>query len=227
MSNKKKIVAPKPNLSPTTYIKTKSRSLPWGKCYINDNWQLMGMAVIVLSRVQPSGKLIIGVYIVDTKCLGLKNTGFRFGLDPDDFGDFLEKAYRPSQLTQEAAHPLLLQNIIYGAIEYAEDLGFEPHKDFFITEYILDPADKIGYIDIEFGQEGKPCYIEGPHDNPYSILAKLNRKLGAGNYQFISRADQLRYSEDIIFHDSYDDEDDDDEEDEYDEEDTDEDLDKN
>jgi hypothetical protein len=209
MSNKKKTVAPKPNLSPTTYIKTKSRSLPWGKCYINDNWQLMGMAVIVLSRVQPSGKLIIGIYIVDTKCLGLKNTGLRFGLDPGDFDDFLEKTYSPSQLTQEAAHPLLLQNIIYGAIEYAEDLGFEPNKGFLTTEYILDPADKIGYIDIEFGQDGQPCYVQGPHDNPYFILAKLDRKLGAGNYLFFSQIDQSKYSENLMFDSSDTDEDDD------------------
>lgn len=187
MAKNKKSSPPVQQLSPTKYITTKSRSLPWGKCYVNDNWALSGMASIIMCRVMPSGKQIVGIYLVDVFCTGLKNTGARFNMDALDFEEFKTSFEQQQEL--EEANPTLLQNIIYGAIEYAEDLGFQPAKDFSITEYILDPADKIGYIDIDFGKDGKPFYIEGPHDNVRAILKKLDNAVGPNNYEFLSRAE--------------------------------------
>jgi len=36
---------------------------------------------------------------------------------------------------------LLLHNIIYGAIEFADDLGIKPHKDFDLICHVLEPDD--------------------------------------------------------------------------------------
>ena len=184
----------KVQLSPQKYIITKSRSLPWGKCYISDSWSIMGMASIIMTRVMPSGKLIVGIYLVDTFCMGLKNTDMRFAIDESEFEALKQQIFEAHQSDPEEVTPLLLQNIIYGAIEYAEDLGFQPNRDFNITEYILEPADKIGFIDIEFGKDGKPFYIQGPHDNVAVILKKLEKRVGIGGFDFLSRADQLSSS---------------------------------
>ena len=194
--NKKQQPVKQPvKLSPFNYIKTKARSLPWGKCYINDNWKLSGMATIMMSRMMAgSDKHIVGIYLIDTFCLGLKNSGFRFSIDGDAYQELRDEYFALYDTESEEAHPILLQNIIYGAIEYAEDLGFQPHKSFDQTEYILDPADKIGYIDLEFGKDGKPLYVQGPHDNKIAIIKKLNRVVGPDNYQFLSRADILNES---------------------------------
>jgi hypothetical protein len=74
---------------------------------------------------------------------------------------------------------------VYGALDYAEELGFAPNKDFRIAEYLLGP-DLItdGINEIEFGMDGKPFYISGPYDNLRQILATLNRSVGVGNYEY-------------------------------------------
>jgi hypothetical protein len=40
-----------------------------------------GFVSIIVMRKMPSGKFIIGSYLLDTYCLGLKNTDFRFSAD--------------------------------------------------------------------------------------------------------------------------------------------------
>lgn len=192
--SKKKPALQQSLLSPTKYVKTKARSLPWGKCYINDNWKIQGMATIVMTRVQPSGKLIAGIYLVDVFCMGLKQTTMRFGIEESELNDLMPDLYDRFDMERELAAPVLLQNIIYGAIEYAEDLGFSFDKDFYLTEYILDPADDIGYIDIDFGKDGKPFYVEGPFDKTLLVLAKLTKAVGADNFDFLCRADQNSFA---------------------------------
>ncbi|MGH2643198.1 MAG: hypothetical protein ACRDE2_04565, partial [Chitinophagaceae bacterium] len=101
----------------------------------------------------------------------------------------------------------LVHNIIYGAIEFAEDFGFFPHKDFKTTQYILEEDDdRVELIDIEFGKEGKPFYFVGPNEDPVKqskILATLERTAGPGNFDFVAGEDafgneeeDLEYQED-------------------------------
>jgi hypothetical protein len=80
-----------------------------------------------------------------------------------------------------------VQNVIWGAFEYAEELGFAPPKycDFDITQYILDPIDEVDFVEIEFGQDGKPLFIAGPHDNVQKIRNILTKKLGVEGYHFL------------------------------------------
>jgi len=39
---------------------------------------------------------------------------------------------------------------------------------------------------IEFGKEGKPLFINGPHDNVQAILRQLMRTAGEGNFDYIA-----------------------------------------
>ncbi|MBT6007132.1 MAG: hypothetical protein HOG79_15535, partial [Prolixibacteraceae bacterium] len=83
--------------------------------------------------------------------------------------------------------PTYLHNLVYGAIDFASELGFNPPKDFYITEYVLDPDFVDDGIDeIEMGWDGKPLYIEGPYDNSQNIFNTLNKSVGQGGYEFIA-----------------------------------------
>ncbi len=64
-------------------------------------------------------------------------------------------------------------------IEYAAQFGFQPHRDFKLAQNVLDPPDahpRTGKV--EFGKDGKPFYIAGPHDNVNAILRQLARTAG-------------------------------------------------
>lgn len=80
--------------------------------------------------------------------------------------------------------PDLVFNIIYGGIEYAEDLGFSSHKDFKVSEYLLPDVEDVPYIDVEFGRNGRPFFITDPRDNVGKIINTLNKTVGEGNYGF-------------------------------------------
>ncbi len=172
-------------LTPQKYIQTRARKLPFYKCFVNEDWEEGGMAVIVVSRQQGGEKLVVGLYLVDTWCLGLKDTHFQFRMDNYEFdNEFLSHIYTTRGLNFEEISTEFAQNLIYGAIEYAEDLGFSPHKDFKLTEYILDPADSIEVMDIEFGKDGVPHYTSGPNDNVEKIMATLIKNVGEGNFHY-------------------------------------------
>jgi hypothetical protein len=172
-------------LSPKKYIVTKARQLPFGECFINETWEEEGMASILVSRAMPSGKFIIGLYNVDVFCLGLKNTLYKFGLDEFELDDFIAKITggvgNIEKVGVNKAH-----NIIYGSIDYAEELGFAPHGDFKITEYILDPEMIDDGIDtLEFGKDGQPYYVSGPSDNVQRIMGVLKKNIGEGNFKYL------------------------------------------
>ena len=170
-------------LSPEKYIITKGALLPFHECYINEEWQEGGMATIIISKKMPSGKLIVGMYMVDTYCLGLKNTLYKFGYETIDYSDFLNEVNQRQKMIK--CNLGFAHNLIYGAIDYAVELGFNPHKDFKITEHLLDPDlidDEIN--NTEFGMNGKPLFVAGPYDDINRIIGILERNVGKGNYDY-------------------------------------------
>jgi hypothetical protein len=172
-------------LTPEKYITTRGKSLTFHECYINSNWREQGMASIFISKKQPSDNFTVGLFMVDIFCLGLKNTTYNFNLDELGYNQFLAefKSYNEDVIHCDFSEA---HNIIYGAIDFAEDFGFKPNKDFKITEHILDP-DLIddGIDEIELGKDGKPFYIAGPDDNVDQILGILKRNAGEGNFDFL------------------------------------------
>jgi Asp-tRNA(Asn)/Glu-tRNA(Gln) amidotransferase C subunit len=86
----------------------------------------------------------------------------------NNFGDNLETT------TYNEVH-----NIIYGALAYAKDLGFKPHKDFAVAQYILEAdSDAIPLIEYEFGRNGKPMLIVNTRAEFNRYTAVLKRAVG-------------------------------------------------
>jgi hypothetical protein len=161
-----------------------ARDYPLHECLINPSWRDKGMATILVSRRQNNGDLVFGVFLVDVLCLGLKNTFCN--------GNFSAYRYKEELIAKTFSEspapcpPALAHQIVYGSIAYARQFGFEPQRDFALSQYILDPPGRWEpWEDIEFGRDGKPLYIAGPHDNPQRILRKLEATAGAGSYDYI------------------------------------------
>lgn len=177
--NKNKKVFQLPT-TPESYIKSRARNLPVGKCYINEGWKVSGFASIVVSRNHINGNFTFGVYLVDLLCLGVKDTFYDSNVNAE-FTEMLDKM-EAQQAMEEIDYPLA-HNIIYGCVEYAEDLGFKPHKDFEVSQFVLEEDDeRVELIDIQFGLDGKPAVIFGKEKHPASIIATLERTVGKGNF---------------------------------------------
>lgn len=162
----------------------RAKDFPIFECLIDSQWKEQGIANIVISRKQPDENLVIGVYLVDILCLGLKNTFSNANVSLLDYESELKaKIYQNESHVN--CHPRLAHRIIYGALEYADKLGFKPQKDFKLSKFILDdPFEADLSFDVEFGKDGKPCFISGPDDDVDAIMRKLSNNSGEGNFNF-------------------------------------------
>lgn len=222
MAKKKSTKKPQTvQLTPKKYIETKCRQLPIDKCLMDFT---AGFVSVLIVRKMPSGNFIIGSYLLDTFCLGLKDTGFRFNVDATECEMYINM-HASALEDLKPANYVEAHNYIFGAIGYAEDLGFKPNKDFALTQYILEEDhDAIEFIEYEFGSEGKPLYIPGPYDDKNKIIATLKRTVGIGNYDVMlpdgDYSDTFEDDEDYDFEFDFDDEDFDDEDFDDDDDDT-------
>jgi len=161
-----------------------ARNYPLHECLINPSWREGGIATILISRRQDNGDFLFGVFLVDVLCLGLKDTFCNAGFSPYRYRS--EVVGKIFDETPAQCPPALAHQIIYGGIAYARQFGFEPQRDFALSQHILDPHDSWETSEeVEFGRDGKPFYIAGPHDNPKLIVKKLEAMAGAGNYDYI------------------------------------------
>lgn len=189
-------------LSPENYIRQKARNLPIYKCWINTNWQEQGMAQVIVSRKHDNGNLTTGFYMVDLKCLGVRDSQYSFNRPEFELDELLKGANVELKMVNVDYN--LAHNVVYAAMEYADELGFKAHKDFnSITKYILeDDTDDIELIDIECGNNGRPLFIKTEafsEAEANSIIRQLERSVGKGNYDFIADESGLFSDEDDPF----------------------------
>ena len=221
--NKKKVpqkAAPQ-NMSPRQYIQSgRARTLEILECLVSADWQEAGMSTVIVARQHKTGNITWGTYLLDTFCLGVKDTSATFNRLEDDYEGYKNHIAR--------IHPVMLpidydmaHNLVFGAAAYAATLGFKPHKDWGDSQFILLPANspEVEKIDIEFGKDGKPLYISGPYDNAGKILSQLNASVGEGHYVYIANVG--RFGNSMFSEDMFDDDDDDDfDDDDFDDNDT-------
>jgi len=185
MSKKNKkskvVILKQSQLSPQNYIRTQARSLPIVECLISEEWAKVGICNMLIARQHKTGNFTVGIYLIDLYCLGIKDAMWEFNISPDEYEDYKQRTGDIEEIDYVLAH-----NIIYGAEAYAQEIGFKPAKGFEIARFILeDDDDNIELIELEFGLEGKPCYMPGPNDTPAKIrqvIDTLTRTVGEGNF---------------------------------------------
>ena len=162
-----------------------ANSFPIHECLVNPSWRERGFAQILLTRRQPDGNLAFGCYLVDTYCLGLKNTFCNADIPVSEY-DLKIRSQMFREEPSEACPPALAHEIIYGGIDYAARFGFKPNRDFETSQHILDGRDAVGPGgQVEFGYDGKPLFVAGPEDNVNWILKQLDATAGKGGYDYI------------------------------------------
>ncbi|MBE9044910.1 DNA-binding response regulator [Pleurocapsales cyanobacterium LEGE 10410] len=148
-----------------------------------DDSGMGGLGIVLVARTTGSKRFVVCTYMVDYWCLGLKDTMGEKKLNDIKYQQFLNMVYRGfpdgyQEITLEQA-----QAIVYGAIDYANNLGFKPHRDFQKTKNHLGTWS--GQPKLTFGRQGKPCFVQGPYDNGTQIMQTLRQNVGEGNFNYL------------------------------------------
>jgi hypothetical protein len=181
---------------------TPKREAALAGCWVTDNWAA-GLTVSGhpdwpgIQATEDGGSGLMGVlvarehgstvsacgYLVDVWCLGVKNCNGPKTMDRRKLPDFISHFFRAFTHPPVPAPLELARHVVFGAVNYARGMGFEPHPDF--AECVAHLGDWNGFSEITFGCDGMPTYIEGPHDDTFRIMATLRKTLGDGNFHYI------------------------------------------
>ena len=58
-------------------VARRAADFPVDQCFISRNWKGRGLAQVVVARQLPDGMSLIGAYLVDVFCLGIKDAFVR------------------------------------------------------------------------------------------------------------------------------------------------------
>ncbi len=203
-------------LSPENYIRQKARTLPVYECIVNSDWEDSRLVQLSIARQHTNGNITVVFYLVDLLCLGIKDTHFMFNVSKSEYREQFEK--HDGQMSFQPINYELAHNIVYAGLEFAEDYGIKPHKDFTSTTRFMleEDTEDIDLIDIECGRNGVPVYMRGFFDDDATVqrtLAQLERTAGPGNYIFLNDDEDLdEFDDDEYDNDEFDDEEYDDDE---------------
>jgi hypothetical protein len=167
-----------------TYIKENARKLDLYETLMYANLFEEGIGYVIVSRKKKNGEIVAGFFLVDVFCLGIKDS-FASIMTLEEYDEHKQHLVDSDESYYITKSPNYIYNLLYGAADYAEELGFKPEKDFAISEYILAAVDSIEYEDIPFGSDGRPFYIEGPNDKAASILSTLRKHKAEEDFDFV------------------------------------------
>jgi hypothetical protein len=156
-------------------------------CWVSDDVWNEGMGYVLLSRQLPSGHIAFGLFLVDRYCLGVKNA----------MAEIVPRATYDRRIVQEmfakfaakSMAPAAARKLVEGSVEYARALGFHPHPDYARARPLfgdIDPAESAEQF--EYGKDGKPLFIAGPHDGPArcrQILNTLIQSCGVDGFHYL------------------------------------------
>jgi hypothetical protein len=147
---------------PTVRLKDAER-WPITACLVPDSLWNMGIGNLIIARRMPDGHLACGVFLVDLFCLGVKDATWKI-VSTGEFNELCRHIGEQGQL--EDVPPEYFAKLMYRAVDYAQSIGFAPHRDFRHASRLLigiDPS--LCPDEFEFGDDGRPHYVRGPSES--------------------------------------------------------------
>ena len=130
--------------------------------------------------------------MVDTWCLGVKDC-FAKLLPLNTY--YRHRAEMSDRISVRPIAPDVGHAIVARGIDYAHSLGLEPHPDCQKILLIWNGI-RIGQLprSLEFGRNGRPCYVVGPYDDHRKqsrIVNVLNEPIGDGEFELVTAEQQF------------------------------------
>jgi hypothetical protein len=142
-----------------------------------------GKATVLVAWKHGWDKVVAGGYLVDTYCLGVKDTLGPLVMDEMELHRLRAECYRTYPAGWQDAPVELARDLVYGSIEYAGGLGFEPMTAPEVIAGHLGAWDGTGAI--AFGREGRPFFFAGANDNVPFVLRTLEGAVGADGFGYM------------------------------------------
>jgi len=173
--------------------KTKAASYatyPIHECLVPDTIFTAGIGNVLISRKAPDGYIAASLFTVDVYCLGVKNAFFKV-VNKFDYEDNVKEPLFDSHegATFKSVSPSCARKLIEGSVAYAAELGFTYHRDYKNAAGIFGDIDSSTCPEnYEYGQNGKPFYVQGPKETPTQakrIVDQLRSHCGEGGFHFL------------------------------------------
>jgi hypothetical protein len=161
-------------------------------CAMADLWDA-GIGEVLIGRRLNNGNVAFGVFLVDMYCLGVKNA-FANILPLEEYQDRLydRLADRSEMIPLK---PEAARKLVEGAVQYAADLGFSPHADYYKAKAIFgDISAESCHEEFRYGQDGQPVFANGPFDDMarcHYIINTLTDRLGPDGFRCVLRLDNF------------------------------------
>jgi hypothetical protein len=156
---------------------------PIAAAWMPENLWDAGIGQLILARRTPDGRLACAAFLVDVYCLGVKNAFWKI-MTESEYDDLLKRGDQVGQLQKVA--PEYLAKLVEDAVQYAQALGIPPHPDYGHARLLLAGIDPSLCPDtFEFGKDGKPFYVRGPHESLAKAKVIADRIQMAGGHSTI------------------------------------------
>jgi hypothetical protein len=139
-----------------------------------------GLVLVLVARGDRTDRVSVAGYLVDTFCLGVKDTIGPARVARRDLPMFVRRYFVAFRAPALRASIELAQHVVHGAVAFAAGLGFAPHPDFAAVRGHLGELSEP--CAITFGRQGRPLYVRGPHDDPIAVMKTLKAAVGSDGF---------------------------------------------
>ncbi len=159
-------------------------------CYINEGWEEEGIASILVLRALPGGGYVMGAFLVDFMCIGLKDCWGRIDISKSEFRESLERMRERMDVVRISAEEAW--ELVAGGVRWSQENGFRlpPRYERWIS-VLGNPADCASADISSFGEEDGGLLYTG------SIEDLRKRLIGCTLEQFMAREDVKIISHDL------------------------------
>ena len=147
----------------------------------------VGIGYVAVARFRGSGETEVGVFLLDVFCLGAKNAFYTCCGQTEYDRELLDRILPADKRTP--LDPPSARKLVEDAVAYARSLGLTPHPDYKHACRVfggINVGDSSAMF--TFGKDGKPLYVQGPHDSferCQQVLRQLRARCGDDNFDFM------------------------------------------
>ena len=156
------------------------------EAFVSANLFEIGMGYAAVARFR-GNDVEIGVFLLDVLCLGVKDAFYTRVSSAEYDSSVLEQII--SATNRKPPDPPAARKLVESAVAYAQNLGLAPHPDYKQGCRVfggIKASDSNATF--AFGKDGKPFYVQGPHDSFQKcqcIMNQLRTRCGKDGFNFL------------------------------------------